>query len=162
MPAATELYCKVEVPKGAPVFHARWGEAGKAAQAELRCPADWCHFPDTIARHGTPLAAIVCVSHPGAPGVQIAVRPIALLRTYDTAGYEEIVVCVPVGDSAWEAVESIHEIPRALREEIERFASRREPRRMRVVIAGWLSREEAMTAIDDAAARWAASVNGRG
>jgi inorganic pyrophosphatase len=162
MPATTELYCQVEVPKGAPVLNATVRDASQEGQAELRCPADWCHFPDTLAQYGTPLAAIVCVSQPGAPGGQIAVRPIALLRTHDIGGFEEIVVCVPLGDSTWAAVESIFEIPRELREEIERFATCRERSRTRVAVASWLSREEAMTAIDDAAARWAATVNGRG
>jgi len=162
MPATTELYCQVEVPKGAPVLNASGRDASQEGQAELRCPADWCHFPDTLGRYGTPLAAIVCVSQPGAPGGQIAVRPISLLRTHDTGGFEEIIVCVPLGDSTWAAVESISEIPGKLRAEIERFATCRKRRRTRVAIAGWLSREDAMTAIDDAAARWAATVNGRG
>jgi inorganic pyrophosphatase len=162
MPAATELYCQVEVPKGAPVPRASVRDPEQVRQPELRCPADWCHFPDTLARQGTPLAAIVCASEPGAPGRQIAVRPIALLRTHDVGGFEEIVVCVSLGDAAWKDVESIYEVPHELREEIERFATRKESRRRRVAIAGWLAQEDAMTAIDNAAARWAATVNGRG
>ena len=161
MPAATELYCRVEVPKGAPVPHASVRDAEREGSAELRCPADWCHFPDTLTRDSTPLAAIVCVSEPGTPGGQIAVRPIALLRMHDTSGYEEIVVCVPLGVTAWEPVESVYEIPHELWEELEGFATGREPRRTRVAIAGWRSREDAVRAIDDAAARWAAIVKGR-
>lgn len=160
MPAATALYCEVELPKGTPLPRERDPEWH--GPPEVRCPADWCHFPDTLSRDGGPLGAMVCVSEPGAPGRQIAVRPIALLRTHDTRGYEDIAVCVPLEDPAWAPVESIYEIPRDLREDMEGFATCKESSPGGVAIAGWLSSEEALTAIDDAAARWAATVNGRG
>ncbi len=105
--------------------------------------------------------AIVRVSEPGAPGSQVAVRPIALLRAHDTRGYEEIVVCVAVGDPTWEAAESIHGIPGELAAEIDRFVMCSAPRRGHVSITGWLSRDDAMTAIDDDAARWVGTVNRR-
>ncbi len=162
MAPAAELYCRVEVPKGAPVLRANVQEAAPASGSEVRCPADWCHFPDTLARDGAALGAIVCASERGAAGRQVAVRPIALLRTHDTRGYEEIVVCVAAGDPTWAAVESIQGIPGELRAEIERFVMSKAPRRGHVSITGWLSRDDAMTAIDDAAARWAGTVNGRG
>jgi inorganic pyrophosphatase len=155
MPAATELYCQVEVPKGAPLLDASRHDPEAQGQPDVRCPADWCHFPDTIAPAGAPLAATVCVAEPGAPGRQVAVRPIALLRTQDGRD-KEIVICVPLGDPSSETVESIHQVPRKLRDDIERFAASRAQYRADVRIEGWFSREDALTAIDDAAARWAA------
>jgi inorganic pyrophosphatase len=104
----------------------------------------------------------VCTSEPAAPGREIAVKPIALLRLRGQEGYEEIVVCVRAADSAWTGAESIHDIPGRLRSEIEEFATHRPPFVADVAVAGWMSREDAMTAVDDAAARWAATANGRG
>ena len=149
MPLATELYCQVQVPKGAAVRRSA-GPDQTLDHHEVRCPADWCYFPDTVARDGSPLGAIVCVSQPGVRGHQLAVRPIGLLRTHDRRGDEEIVVCVPLKDAAWEPVRSILDIPRRLRDEIERFATRRRPGRTEVATVGWLSRHDAMTAIDNA------------
>ena len=162
MPSWVQLYCQVEIPKGTPVLSPGVRESEQLRLSQVRCPADWCYFPDTLARDEAPLGAIVCVSEPGSRGRPVAVRPIALLRTHDIRGYEEIVVCVALEDPAWTEVESIYEIPRQLREEIENFAVLKQPRRNNPAVGGWLSSEHAMTAIDDAAARWAATVNGRG
>ncbi len=162
MPAATELSCRVDVPKGGLAPASSIHASEPVGRRNPRCPADWCYFPDTLARHGGPLGAVVCVSEPGKRGHRIAVKPIALLRTHDTCGYDEIVVCVPLVDQAWTTVESIYEVPRELREEIERFAIDRKPARVAAAVAGWQSRDDALMAIDDAAARWAATVNGRG
>ena len=161
MPLATELHCQVQVPNEAAVRRSA-GPDQTLDDHGLRRPADWCYFPDTLARDGSPLGAIVCVSQPGARGHQLAVRPIGLLRTHDSSGYEEIVVCVPLKDAAWEPVRSVLDIPRRLRDEIERFARRRRPGRTEVATVGWLSRLDALTAIDSAPSRWAATVNGRG
>lgn len=59
MPADTELYCRVEAPKGSAL-----GQSGTVVEREcvVVCPADYCHFPDTPANAGRPLEAIVgCV-----------------------------------------------------------------------------------------------------
>jgi len=162
MPATTPLYCQVEIPKGAVVSRAgvHGGEPGP--WSGLRYPADWCYFRDTCARDGAPLRAIVCATQPSTPGRQIAVKPIALLRVHDARGVDEIIVCGALEDVVWRAVDGVDQIPDDLRKEIECFVMSKGPNSAHGAIDGWLPREDAMTAIDDAAARWAAAVNGRG
>ena len=150
----SELYCCVETPKGSHL-----SEDGVVHQA-IECPADCGYFPQTLMRAGRPLEAIVCVSAPHSRGGMIAVKPIALLTMRDHVGYDEFVVCVALDDSAWSTVRRVGDLPTQLRREIEAFLAAR-PGARDASIVGWRAGDEALAAIDDAAARWAASVNGR-
>lgn len=156
MPATTELPCRIETPKGS----ALW--AGPTQQAEVY-PADCCYFPDTLGRGGgRPLEAMVCVSAPGSPGGTVAARPVALVHRCAHAEPEiEVVVCVAADDGECRSIETASDLPAHLRDEIERFLARHPVDEPTPTIV-WGSRDEALTAIDDAAARWAATVNGRG
>ena len=149
-----ELYCCVETPKGSQL------SGNNALHDVIECPADCGYFPQTIMRPGRPLAAIVCASTPHSAGGMIAVKPIALLRMRDHIGYDEFVVCVALDDSAWSTVNRIGDLPAQLRREIEAFIATR-PGARDAPIVGWRAGHEALAAIDDAAARWAATVNGR-
>lgn len=153
------MYCQVEAPKGSRV-------AAGVVVAEPRpvvCPADWGYVPDTLGTAGRPLEAMVCVSAPGPPGGTVAARPVALVHRHARARPDiEVVVCVAADDREWATIETAHELPVHLREEIERFVTCRHRFDEEEPTIVWGSRDEAMTAIDDAAARWAATVNGRG
>ena len=63
----SELYCRIETPKGAFVAQRapleRW----------MPSPADCCYFPDTMGSAGQPLEAMVCSSQPGEPGGRVTV-----------------------------------------------------------------------------------------
>lgn len=153
---AMKLYCRVEIPKGSE--HPTASEVGPTPL----CPTDWCCFPDTLVEDGGPLEAMVCASRPGSPGEQIEVRPIALLRVGVHGSYHEIVLCVARGDSEWTDIDLVPDLPLRLRRDIEEFVTRAhscDPVRSGVA---WCSRDRALSAIDDAAARWAATANGRG
>jgi len=154
MPPASELRCRVATPKGSAL-------SGDPVRHALVCPADCCYFPDTLVNGGRPLEAIVCVSKPGSPGETVAVNPIALLRARDRDGDSQSVVCVPRTGSRWSRVRHAHDLPEQLQAEIERFITSRLPADQATEIVAWCSRDEALKAIDDAAARWAATVNGR-
>jgi inorganic pyrophosphatase len=151
MPGATKLYCRVEIPKGASLGRAdatfeRW----PLRPAAIVCPVDCCYFPDTFGSDGEPLEAIVCASRPGSPGGSVAVKPIALLRTRGRRGFGEIVVCVPTADPTWSELSGAEDLPAPLREEIDRFVTRRGMRGAAAAVIGWCSREAALTAIDEA------------
>lgn len=126
------------------------------------CPADWGYVPDTLGAAGRPLEAMVCGSVPGPPGGTVAARPVALVHRHASARPEiEVVVCVAANDRKWATVVTTDQLPGHLREEIDRFVACRHPRDEARPTIVWGSRDEALTAIDDAAARWAATVNGR-
>ncbi|HUA46153.1 MAG TPA: inorganic diphosphatase [Solirubrobacteraceae bacterium] len=152
----SELFCRIETPKGAFVAQRapleRW----------MPSPGDCCYFPDTVDSMGRPLQAIVCTSQPGAPGEQISVKPVALLRVRGSRGREDVVLCVAMNDPSWQSTERAQDLPARLRDDIQQFLS--------ACTAGggvgpslaWCSRDDAGAAIDDAAARWAATINGHG
>ena len=152
----SELYCRIETPKGSflaqrtPVD--RW----------LPSPADYCYFPDTLDTAGRALEALVCAAEPGPPGGQISVKPVALIRARTRRGLRDLVVCVAHDDPAWRAVDEAEDLPSDLREEIDRFVLARRAHDDPDQTVSWCSRDDALTAIDDAAARWAGTVNGHG
>ncbi len=152
----SELYCRIETPKGAFVAQRapleRW----------MPSPADCCYFPDTVDSAGRPLEAIVCSSQPGAPGGQVSVKPVALLRVHGRRGWEDVVLCVALDDPSWRPIERARDLPAQLRDEIQQFLSARSARAGVGPRVAWCSRDDALAAIDDAAARWAATVNGHG
>jgi inorganic pyrophosphatase len=125
-------------------------------------PADCCYFPDTLDTAGRPLEALVCAAEPGPPGGQISVKPVALLRAQTRRGARDTVVCVAHDDPAWATVDRAQDLPAALRAEIEEFVVARRSHENPGPTVSWCSRDDALTAIDDAAARWAETVNGHG
>ena len=110
-------------------------------------------------RFGEPAAALVAVTPAAPPNSLDAVRAKIQGRGLGDA---EIVLCVPLDDPAWSRVDRVQDLPAQLREDIERFITARPAPEGAITIAAWCSRDDALTAIDDAAARWAATVNGRG
>jgi inorganic pyrophosphatase len=77
-------------------------------------------------------------------------------------GWEDVVLCVALDDPVCRAIERAHDLPARLRDDIQQFLSARSARGGVGPSVAWCSRGEALTVIDDAAARWAATVNGHG
>jgi inorganic pyrophosphatase len=84
-------------------------------------PADYGYIPDATGSDGEPLDALVLMVEPTYPGVRVTARPIGVvwLRTGDRR--EAKLVCVPDGEPAYEAVDTIDELPEHLRAEVENF-----------------------------------------
>lgn len=157
MPTTSELYCVIET---------RQSRMLDEPDAEPRmCPNHIRrgHFPQTRSTRGRPLAAVVCVSESGASVGEVAVRPLALLRTHGRGEEDEIVVCAAIdAPGPPRQLERIADMPRRLRRQIEHAVAGASDDWEDAVTAAWCSREDALTAIDDAAARWAQVVDGRG
>ena len=87
-------------------------------------PADYGFFPDTEGEDGDALDAIMLVDKPTFPGCVVEVRPIAVLRMKADEGSDDKVVCVPLqGPRTGAELETLDDIPRQLRREIEHFFS---------------------------------------
>jgi inorganic pyrophosphatase len=84
-------------------------------------PADYGFIPDTLAEDGDPLDALVLADEPVFPGVWVLSRPVGLLWMTDEKGPDAKVICVPEGDTRWEGVRDITDLPAELRAEIEHF-----------------------------------------
>jgi inorganic pyrophosphatase len=151
----SELYCRIETPKGS--FVAQRGPV----ERWMPSPADCCYFPDTLDRAGRPLEAMVCTSKPGAPGTRVAVKTVALLRVHARGGWDEVVLCVALDDPPWEEIDRACDLPLQARKDIELLLIARCSSADAAPLVAWCSRDQALTAIDAAAARWAATVTGR-
>jgi inorganic pyrophosphatase len=152
------LTCRIESPKGSLLV------TGVVVDEEhaVVCPADYGYLPDTMGHRGTPLDVIVCGSTPGRPATLVAARPVAVVHVRERAGAIDVVVCVAAGDRDWDAIDSVAALPGHVRDEIERFVLSRWPLDESTATIAWGSPADALETIDDAAARWAATVNGHG
>ena len=84
-------------------------------------PADYGYVEGTIAADGDPLDALVLVSDPTFPGCRIRVRAVGVFLMSDEKGLDHKLICVPLADPAWSEIADIHDVPAALRNEIEHF-----------------------------------------
>ncbi len=151
----------IEIPRGSRNKY-EWDEELGAIKLDrflfssVVYPTDYGFLPDTMAEDGDPLDAMVCVSEATFPGCVIPVKVIALFRMRDEEGIDDKVVCVPHSDPNWNTVESLNDLPRALRDEISHFFSiYKQPQGIHVKVDGWYPREDAMRAIDAARERFA-------
>jgi inorganic pyrophosphatase len=163
-----QLECVIEIPKGSRNKY-EWDPELRAIKLDrllfssVAYPTDYGFFPDTCAPDGDPLDAMVCVSEATFPGCVIPVKPIALFRMHDEKGRDEKVLCVPCNDPNWNWINSLDDIPKPLRDEIEHFfAIYKQPEGIDVEVDGWFPLERALEAIDEAAARFAEERDGRG
>jgi inorganic pyrophosphatase len=156
--SAHELICRIEQPKGSLL------DAGNSVgeQHAIVCPADYGYLPDTIGHAGEPLETVVCSSAPGRAGTSVAARPVAVVHVAERVGEIEVVVCVASDDREWDGIDTAEELPSQLREAIEWFVRGRGPLDESSATLAWGSRADARATIDDAAARWAATADGRG
>jgi inorganic pyrophosphatase len=108
-------------------------------------PADYGFIEGTWAEDDDPLDALVLVSDPTFPGCRIRVRPIGVFHMSDEKGPDEKLLCVPLGDKAFERTHDIHDVAAELRDEIEHFFQRYkdlEPSKQ-TDTRGWGNRHEA-------------------
>ncbi len=157
---AESVHCLVEIPKGSRNKY-EWDEELQAIKLDrflfssVVYPTDYGFVPQTIGEDGDPLDAMVCVSEPTFPGCMIEVKVIALFRMRDEGKVDDKVVCVPVSDPNWNTFERKEDIPEPLCNEIAHFFSiYKGPEGKEVAVDGWFTREEAMTSIEEARARW--------
>ena len=154
--SGSHLYCRIETPKGS------FAAQRTRVERWVPCPADLCYFPDTRDDRGRPLEAMVYAAKLGVPGDRILVKPIALIRAHTRRGIGNVVMCVVADDPVWGTVDDARDLPAPLRNEVERFLIARRPEEHPPPTLWWCSRADALTAIDDAAARWASIVSGHG
>jgi len=108
-------------------------------------PGDYGFVEGTLGEDGDPLDALVLVSDPTFPGCRIRVRAVGVFHMTDEKGPDEKLLCVPLGDPAFERVADIHDVQNELRDEIEHFFQRYkdlEPSK-RTETRGWANRSEA-------------------
>jgi inorganic pyrophosphatase len=130
--------------------------------ASVVYPMDYGFIPDTLSLDGDPLDVIVCVSEPTFPGCVIEVKPIALFRMEDDQGVDDKVLAVPCSDPNWNQLETLEDLAKQLRDEIEHFFSvYKDLERKKVKVDGWYSREEAIEEIKASRQRYSDENDGK-
>jgi inorganic pyrophosphatase len=148
------VQCYVEIPKGSRNKYEFDTEEGvlkldRFLFSSMVYPTDYGFVPRTLAEDGDPLDAMVCVSEPTFPGCVIDVKPIALFKMKDEKGVDDKILCVPLSDPTWNALDVLDDLPDQLRQEISHFFSvYKDLERKKVTVDGWYPREEALTEID--------------
>jgi inorganic pyrophosphatase len=154
------LLCIVEIPKGSRNKYELDHETGaikldRLLFSSVHYPTDYGFIPETWAQDDDPLDAMVCVTEPTFPGCQIDVKPVGLLRMRDDKGIDDKVLCVPQTDPGWNSLETLEDVPQALRDEISHFFEiYKNLERKHVEVDGWYPREDALAEIEASRARW--------
>jgi inorganic pyrophosphatase len=123
-------------------------------------PADHGFILDTLAGDGDPLDALVLVDEPTFPGCLIIARPVAVYRLRDEAGEDAKLVCVPIGEPAWDQAHDLDDLPQPLLDEIAHFFAvykTLEPGKG-TTATGWDGRAAALRELEDARGRAAADL----
>jgi inorganic pyrophosphatase len=84
-------------------------------------PADYGFIPDTLGEDGDPLDAMVILDDPTFPGCWVTARPVGVMWMQDEKGPDAKILCVPMGDPRFEAVQDLEGLPEFLVSEIIHF-----------------------------------------
>lgn len=93
----------------------------RVLHSSVHYPADYGFIPDTLARDGDHLDALVIVEEPAVPGSLLPARPIGVLEMADEKGEDEKILAVPTGDPRFADIHSLDDLPRHWRLEIRTF-----------------------------------------
>jgi inorganic pyrophosphatase len=116
----------VEVPSGSRNKYELDEELGaivldRRLFTSMAYPADYGFIEGTLGGDGDPLDALVLVGEPTFPGCRIRGRVVGVFHMADEKGPDEKIICVPLEDGAFGNITDIHDVPPALRNEIEHF-----------------------------------------
>jgi inorganic pyrophosphatase len=154
----------VEIPKGSRNKYEQDHDTGQVWLDRLlftamSYPADYGFIPDTLAGDGDPLDVLVLLDEPTFPGCHIWARPIGVFWMRDEAGPDAKVLCVPDGDPRWDHIHDVDDLRPHMRAEIHHFFEaykELEPGKS-TEVRGWEGLDSAVSAIEDARARFAAA-----
>ncbi|RFU18958.1 inorganic diphosphatase [Geodermatophilus marinus] len=119
-------------------------------------PADYGFVPRTTGADGDPLDALVLLDEPTFPGVWVAARAIGVSWIGTDAGREAKLLCVALGDPAYDEVTDIDELPHHVLREIGQFFSVYEQLEERSTVSdeGQEGRAAALRVLEESSRRW--------
>lgn len=120
-------------------------------------PSDYGFVPETLARDGDPLDALVLVWEPTFPGCYIDTKPVGLFKMRDEKGPDEKVLCVPIKDPLWNYIKDLKDVPPHILREIGHFFRvYKDLEKKKTGVEGWADRQAALKIIEDSRARYRA------
>ena len=143
----------IEIPKGSRNKYEFDRERGafkldRMLFSSMHYPSDYGFIKDTWAEDGDPLDALVLVTEPTFPGCLIESKPVGLFKMRDEKGVDYKILCVPVGDSLWNHISGLSDVPPHLLIEIEHFFDvYKELEKKKTAVEGWEDAESARKVI---------------
>lgn len=124
--APDEINVIIEIPKGSPNKYEIDKKTGlikldRANYSAAPYPFDYGFAPQTYWEDGDPLDVIVLTTFPLAPGILIAVRPVAVMDMVDSGESDYKIIAVPVEDKRWEDVQDLPDVNRHSLKEYQHF-----------------------------------------
>lgn len=151
-----ELNVIVEIPKGSLnkyEYNAklRVMELDRVIGADLRYPIEYGFIPQTLMPDGDPLDFIMPMTEPTHPGILVEARPIGIMQMLDGEDLDDKIVTVAIKDPRFSDVQTLEDLPEALRKEIETFFSTYKSSEGKTTsVPGWKDKDAAMKLIEEA------------
>ena len=121
----------------------------------VRYPGDYGYLPDTLARDGDALDALVILGEPTFPGCMIPARVVGMLDMTDDKGPDEKILCVPDSDPRWQHVQQLEHVPQHMLDEIAHFFGiYKDLEQKKVEVHGWRDRATAFEVVADSRERY--------
>jgi inorganic pyrophosphatase len=151
----------VEIPRGSRNKYEFDEERGvmrldRRLVGAIAFPADYGFVPETRGEDGDPLDALVLLDEPTYPGIWVSARAIGVSWIGTDAGREAKLLCVPMGDPAYDDVTGIEQLPEHVLREIGQFFSvyKQLDERTTTTDEGQEGRQSAVRVLDEARARY--------
>lgn len=116
----------IEIPKGSQNKYEYDKEANvfkldRVLFSPFHYPGDYGFVPNTLAKDGDPLDALVLVNVPTFPGCVIESRPIGVMHMVDSGEEDNKILCVPVDDPRMNETKDIKNLNKHVLDEIAHF-----------------------------------------
>lgn len=156
----TTINVIVEIPKGSQNKYEYDAEHGitkldRVLFSPLHYPGDYGFVPQTLAKDGDPLDALVMVSFPTYPATLIEARPIGVMEMIDHGEEDDKILCVPTTDIRFENVQDISDVHQPMLDEIAHFFTvYKELEGKSVDVVGWHNAAKAKEIIQETVDRY--------
>jgi inorganic pyrophosphatase len=126
MSEAAQVDVVVEIPRGSRNKYEYDEERGvmrldRRLVGAVAFPADYGYVPETRSEDGEPLDALVLLDEPTFPGIWVTARVVGVSWLGTSSGREAKLLCVPLGDPAYEEVHDLSDLPGHVVREIGQF-----------------------------------------
>ena len=123
---AEDFICVVEISKGSKKKYELDKETGliildRILYTATHYPQNYGFIPRTYADDGDPLDVLVLCSQPIVPMTLVQVYPIGAMRMIDGGKQDDKIIAIPFSDPTHKGVQSIHELPPHIFDEIKHF-----------------------------------------
>jgi inorganic pyrophosphatase len=163
----SEVNVLVEIPKGSHNKYELDKELGiiKLDRANYNAspyPCEYGYIPQTLWEDGDAVDVLLLTTYPLHPGVLVSARPIALMQMTDGGESDDKIICVPVDDVRFNAVNDLGDInPHTLKEFKHFFEviKQLKGKPVEVTVHGFKGKEDAFAAVEKSIALYKEKFN---